>query len=67
MSRVQMQLTSKATHSLESRGHCEQVLNAAHHQSHSLSGECKTGIVSKFQMQVTMEATHFLESQGQAS
>jgi len=38
--------------------------NVAHHGSHSLPEEPRTGIVSKFQIQLTTEATHFLVSQG---
>jgi len=34
--------------------------------SYSLSGEPRTGIVSRVQTQCTTEATHFLESQGEA-
>jgi len=86
MSRVQIQLTIEATHSLESQGqassagskcnsppkqltlwrakdrHYQQGSNAAHHQSHSLPGEPRTGVVSRVQMQLTMETTHFLKS-----
>src|SRR6266404_3152386 len=40
--------------------------NLAHHQSHSLSGEPRTGIISRVQIQLTTKATHQLESQGQA-
>ncbi len=47
--------------------HHQQHPNSAHHRSHSLSGEPRTGIVSSSQIQLTMEATHPLESQGQAS
>src|SRR6266404_4811374 len=46
--------------------HCQQGPNPAHHRSHSLPGEPRTGIVSRDQIQLTMEATHSLESQGQA-
>src|SRR6267378_159756 len=46
--------------------HCQQGQNPAHHGSHSLSGEPRTGIVSRVKIQLTMEATHLLESQGQA-
>src|SRR6266404_637978 len=91
MSRVEIQLTMEATHSLESQGqvlsagskssspqkpltswrakdrHCEQGQNPAHHGSHSLSGEPRTGIFSRVEIQLTTEATHCLESQGQAS
>src|SRR6266404_830737 len=45
---------------------CEQAQNAAHHRSHSLPGEPRTGVVSRVKMQLTTEATHKLESQGQA-
>ncbi len=41
--------------------------NPAHHRSHSLPGEPRTGVVSSIQMQFTTEATHRLESQGQVS
>src|SRR6266404_4124458 len=40
--------------------------NTAHHRSHSLPGEPRTGIVRRDEIQLTMEATHSLESQGQA-
>jgi len=44
--------------------HCQQGPFAAHHQSNSLSGEPRTGIVNRFQMQPTTEATHFLDRTG---
>src|SRR6267378_2994546 len=90
VSRDQIQLTTEATHSLESQGqalsagtkssspqkpvtswrakdrHCQQGPDPAHHGSHSLPGEPRTGIVSRDQIQLTTEATHKLESQGQA-
>src|SRR6266404_5778906 len=86
VSRVKIQLTMEATHSLESREQassagskssspqkpltswrakdrgCQQGPNQAHHRSHSLSGEPRTGIISRVQIKPTMEATHFLES-----
>src|SRR6266404_1441043 len=46
--------------------HCQQGQNPAHHGSHSLTGEPRTGIVSRVKIQLTMEATHRLESRGQA-
>ncbi len=91
VSRVQIQLTTEATHLLESQGQelsagpksssplrpltnwrpkdrsCQQGPNPAHHQSHSLAGEPRTGIVSRVQIWLTMKATHILESQGQVS
>ncbi len=47
--------------------HCEQGTDAAHHESHSLSGEPRTSVVSRTQIQLTTEATHPLDSQGQES
>ncbi len=47
--------------------HCEQGQNPAHHRSHSLPGEPRTGIISRFKIQFTTEATHSLKSQGQVS
>src|SRR6267378_228046 len=47
--------------------HCQWGPNPAHHGSHSLSGEPRTGVVSRVQIRPTTEATHWLESQGQAS
>src|SRR6266404_1759239 len=91
VSRVKIELTTEATHSLESQGqalsagskssspqkpltywrgkerHHQQGPNPAHHESHSLSGEARTGIISRVQIQLTTEVTHFLESQRQAS
>src|SRR6266404_1606376 len=46
---------------------CQQGQNPARHRSHLLSGEPRTGIISRVQDQLTREATHFLENQGQAS
>src|SRR6266404_2699105 len=46
---------------------CQQSPNPPHHGSHSLSGEPRTGIVSRVQIQPITKATHFLESQGQVS
>jgi len=45
----------------------QQGQNPAHHRSHSLPGEPRTGVMSRVQMHLTTEATHFLESRGQAS
>ncbi len=64
MSRVEMQLTTEATHTLDRC--CEQGQNAAHHRSHSHTGEPRTGVTSWVKMQLTTEGTHFLESQGEA-
>jgi len=47
-------------------GHCQQGPNPAHHGSHSLSGEPRTGTISRVKIQLIIEATHILESQGQA-
>src|SRR6266404_1647169 len=47
--------------------HHQQHPNSAHHGSHSLSGEPRTGIINRVQIQLTMETTHILESQGQVS
>ncbi len=41
--------------------------NAAMHDSHSQSGEPRTGVVSGLETQPRTAATHFLESRGQAS
>src|SRR6267378_3384031 len=89
ISRVKIQLTTEATHFLESRGQalsagskssspqkpltswrakdrcCQQGQNPAHHRSHSLPGEPRTGVVSRVEIQLTMEATHELDSRGQ--
>src|SRR6266404_2027548 len=47
-------------------GRCgQQHPDSAHHRSHSLPGEPRTGMVSSIQIQLTTEATHLLESQGQ--
>jgi len=46
---------------------CQQVQNLAYHRTHSLSGEPRTGVVSRVEIQLTMEATHSLESQGHTS
>ncbi len=40
---------------------CQQGQNPAHHESHSQTGEPRTGIMSRVQIQLTMEATHILE------
>ena len=65
MSRVEIQLTTEATHILESNDRChEQDPNVVHHKSHSLPEEPRTGIVSRVKIKLTMEATHFLKSQG---
>src|SRR6266404_1960722 len=47
--------------------HHQQGQNPAHHISHSLPEEPRTGVVSRVEIQLTTEATHSLESQGQAS
>jgi len=63
-----MQLTWKPLTFWRAKDRChEQGQITAHHGSHSLPGEPRTGIISMVKMQLTMEATHFLESQGQAS
>ncbi len=57
----------EATHVLESQGQVSSAgSNPAHYRCHSLTGEPKTGVVSRIQMQLTMEATCHLENQGQA-
>ncbi len=67
VSRVQIQLTTEATHKLKSQDRChEQGSNPAHHGSHSHPGEPRTGAMSRVQIQLTTEATHKLKSQGQA-
>ncbi len=38
--------------------------NPAHHQSHSLSKEPKTCVISRVQIQLATKAAHYLESQG---
>ena len=38
---------------------------AARHHSHSLSGEPRTGMISRIELQQGTTATHSLESQGQ--
>ncbi|KAH9054855.1 hypothetical protein EDB87DRAFT_1824953 [Lactarius vividus] len=45
----------------------QQAGNRASHGSHSLSGEPRTGVVSRLETQRATAATHFLESRGQAS
>ncbi len=45
----------------------QQGTNPAHHRSHSLPREQRTGIVSRDQIQLIKEATHVLESEGHAS
>ncbi|KAH9051713.1 hypothetical protein EDB87DRAFT_1582210 [Lactarius vividus] len=45
----------------------QQVGNTASHGSHSLSGEPRTGVVSRLETKQATAATHFLESRGQAS
>src|SRR6266702_2462862 len=47
--------------------HRQWTRNAATHGSHSLSGEPRTGVVSRLEMQPRTAATHVLESRGQAS
>src|SRR6266404_1745739 len=50
MSRVQIQLTTEATHFLESQDrHHEQGPNTAHHGNHSLPGQPRTAIMSRVQ------------------
>ena len=46
--------------------HCQQVWNTARHNSHSLTGEPREGIVSRFDIQQATAATHFLENQEEA-
>ena len=45
----------------------QQASNTARHGSHSLTGEQRTGIISRLQTQQGTVATHHLESTGQAS
>ncbi|KAH9000679.1 hypothetical protein EDB86DRAFT_3242436 [Lactarius hatsudake] len=45
----------------------QQAQNAARHRSHSLSGEQRTGVVSRLETQRGIAATHQLETRGQAS
>ena len=40
--------------------------NAIRHHSHSLSGEPRTGMISRLELQQGITATHILKSQGQA-
>src|SRR6266404_3530232 len=47
--------------------HSQQDPNPAHHESHSQTGEPRTGAVSRVKIQLTIEATYALKSQGQAS
>ena len=47
--------------------HDQQARIAAKHHSHSLSGEPRTGMISKLELRQGTTATHFLESDGQAS
>ncbi len=42
--------------------HCQQGQNLVHHRSHSLSGEPRTGIVSRVKIQLTTKATHPLQA-----
>jgi len=68
MSRDKMQLTTELhSQTGELRIAVVSRLNVAHHRSHSLAGEPRTGTVSRVQIQLNMEATHFLKRQGQAS
>ena len=46
--------------------HCQQARNTAGHNNYSLSGEQRTGIVSRLETQQATTATHMLKSQGQA-
>ena len=46
--------------------HCQQARNTVRHHSHSLSGEPRTGIVSRLETQQGTTATCILKSQGQA-
>jgi hypothetical protein len=46
--------------------HYQQAINTARHHSHSLSGEPRTGIISRLETQQGTTATYFLQSQGQA-
>src|SRR6266404_6358617 len=83
ISRVQIQLTTEVTHFLESQGQVlsaglksssprkpltpwrakdrrhQQGTNPAHHGSHSLPGEPKTGIISRFKIQLITEPLTF--------
>ncbi len=85
ISRVKIQLTTEATHILESQGqalsagskssspqkpltnwrakdrHCQQGRNPAHHGSHSLPGEPRTGVISRVEIQLTTKTTHVLD------
>ncbi len=91
VSRVKIQLTTEATHGLESQGQVssagsksslpwkpltnwttkdrchQQGQNPAHHRTHSLPGQPRTGVISRVEIQLTTEPTHFLKSQVQAS
>jgi len=67
ISRFDRQQSTMGTHMLRSQeytGH--EVKSSLLKQQHSLSGDPRTGIVSRVQIQLTTEATHTLESQGQA-
>src|SRR6266403_2029764 len=65
ISRVQIQLTMEATHSLESQGQVLSTGSKSSSPQKPLTGwRPRTGIVSRVQIQFTREATHILESQG---
>ncbi len=67
MSRVEMQLTTEASHFLESQ---RQVLSAwsksSSPQKPLTLWRAKDSIISKVQIQLTIDATHKLDRQGQA-
>src|SRR6266404_1039681 len=67
ISRVQIQLTMEATHSLKSQEASAGPKCNSPHESHSPTGQPRTGVVSMIQMELTMEATHRLDSQGHHS
>src|SRR6266404_2518053 len=50
----------------QDRGH-QQGQNPAQHRSHSLSGEPRTGVISRVKIQLITEATHELEGREQSS
>ena len=53
------------THWRAKEGHDQQARTAARHHNHSLSGETRTGMISRLEFQQGITATHILESQGQ--
>jgi hypothetical protein len=61
-----MQQGIAATHKLKSQC-CHQAENTERHDSHSLPGEPRTGIISRLKTQPDMATTHILKSQGQVS